>query len=332
MPASTERPTAILRSPLSLAGRQARAARVRAASRQAPIVGRLADLFGGDVRASLPILRPVAEALECGLLLVVGGQTLVANQALATMVGLTPRGLLQMGPTGFARHLATLVDDPPALLRDLCLLPLDGDVLCEEFEISRPSRSVVRWVARRLSLPGADGFLATCTDITTEVDLSAAQERLALTDSLSGMVNRRGMQDALTREIARARRSGSTTSVILIDIDHFKAINDQHGHGIGDDVLRNVARRIAGAVRASDTIARWGGEEFLVLLPDTPLHGARVCAEHIRRAVEASEGPLKVTVSLGAAELSAGESPHLAIGRADLRLYEAKAAGRNRVA
>jgi diguanylate cyclase (GGDEF)-like protein len=290
------------------------------------------EMFGGDIGSALPVLRPIAEALECGFVLVIGGRILVANQALATMVGLSSRGLIEMGPTAFARHLTTLVDEPPALLRDLCMFPLADDVLCEEFEITRPTRSVVRWVARRLTLPGGDGFIATCTDITTEVDLAAVQERLALTDELSGLVNRRGMQDALAREVARARRGRTPTSVVLIDIDRFKAINDAHGHATGDAVLKIVAHEIAGAVRASDTIARWGGEEFLVLLPDTPLHGARICAEHIRAAVERISAPLAVTVSLGTAELGDGEPAHLAIGRADQRLYEAKSSGRNRVA
>jgi diguanylate cyclase (GGDEF)-like protein len=294
-------------------------------------VTQLTALLSADVAGALPYLAPIADSLECGFVLVINGRIVVANQVMGELVGLRPSELVQLGPTPMARFIAGLVDDPPALLRDGCMFPIDGGVVCEEFEIVRPVRSVVRWVARSLALPDGGGFLATCTDITTEVDLAAAQERLALTDPLSGLVNRRGMQDALARELARAKRIGAPTSVLLIDIDRFKQINDAHGHAAGDDILRLVSKRIVSATRSSDTIARWGGEEFLVLLPDTPLHGAHVCAEHIRAAVEAMEGPVPVTVSLGTAQFEAGETAHLAISRADAGLYQAKMGGRNRV-
>lgn len=164
--------------------------------------------------------------------------------------------------------------------------------------------------------------------------LAGEQEHLALTDGLTGLVNRRGGELALVREVARATRGSSSLSVIMIDIDHFKRVNDQHGHQVGDDVLRLVAGAIARTARASDVAIRWGGEEFVVVLPDTALVGARECAERVRVAVGAL--PLggarpAVTVSVGAAEWSRGEDSLEVIGRADGRLYSAKAAGRDRV-
>jgi diguanylate cyclase (GGDEF)-like protein len=284
--------------------------------------------------ASLPVLAAISEVLESGVLLVVDDQIVLANQALSTMVGLTAPALHRMGPAAFARHLAALVDDAPELVRDGELFPAGDAVLCEEFEIARPVRSVVRWVARRLLLPeGKTVLFATSTDITTEVDLIAAQERMALTDQLTGLMNRRGMESALGREAARARRAGSPMSVLLCDIDHFKRINDTHGHAAGDSVLRQVGRCLAGAVRASDVVARWGGEEFLILLPDTALEGARTCAEHVRQMVELTIAvPTAATISIGSAEIERGELAHAAVGRADARLYDAKASGRNRVA
>jgi diguanylate cyclase (GGDEF)-like protein len=121
--------------------------------------------------------------------------------------------------------------------------------------------------------------------------------------------------------------------VVVFDIDHFKAINDKHGHAMGDVVLREVAATISRQLRAADAVARWGGEEFLVVLPSSPVDAARACAERIRRAVSSLEVGMgvEITVSGGVAELEPGEQVAEAIRRADTRLYEAKAAGRNRI-
>jgi diguanylate cyclase (GGDEF)-like protein len=282
--------------------------------------------------ASLPVLAAISEALESGVMLIVGEKVVLANQALSSMIGVSVPAIHGMAPRAFARHLSSLVDNAPAMIERGILFPADDRVLCEEFEISRPVRSVVRWVARRLLLPEGPAKFVTVTDITTEVDLVAAQERMALSDQLTGLVNRRGMEAALAREVARAKRAGSRMSVLVCDIDYFKKINDTLGHAAGDSVLRQVGRCLAGAVRASDVIARWGGEEFLILLPDTPLEGARICAEHVRQKVaETISVPSRVTISIGCAQLEPGELAHLAVGRADERLYQAKASGRNRV-
>jgi diguanylate cyclase (GGDEF)-like protein len=331
---SSDRSTALLRRPIVLRPEGSLDVERRATGSKPPIPqldGGLAALVSHDVTTALPFLGPIAEQLECGFLLVVGGRIVLTNEAFATMVGLSVSEIVRMGPTPLARHIAGLVDQPPEVLLDGCLFSLDRSVLCEEFELARPMRSVVRWVARPVMLPGATGFVATCTDITTEVDLAAAQERLARTDTLTGLVNRRGMHDALERERARGRRAVSPTSVLIIDVDHFKKINDVHGHAAGDLVLRQVAKCVTGAVRASDAVARWGGEEFLVLLPDTPIEGAKACAENIRAKIEAMRGDQPVTVSIGCAQFGSRESTHAAIARADERLYQAKATGRNRV-
>ena len=282
--------------------------------------------------ASLPMLAAISEALESGVLLMLDDQVVLANQALSAMVGLSVPAMHRMSPSSFARHLASVVDDAPELVEAGEIFPTDDRILCEEFEIARPVRSVVRWVARRLVLKEGIATFATATDITTEVDLVAAQERMALTDQLTGLVNRRGMEAAIAREVARARRAQSTVSVLIADIDHFKRINDTLGHAAGDSVLRRTARCMAGAVRSSDVVARWGGEEFLVLLPDTPLAGARVCAENVRAKIaESISVPCAVTISIGAAEIALDEPPDAALARADACLSEAKAGGRNRV-
>ncbi len=160
--------------------------------------------------------------------------------------------------------------------------------------------------------------------------------RLARRDSLTGIANRRALEEELAREVARAARSGAPLSVVALDVDRFKAINDEVGHAAGDAVLAAVAEAAAGALRAGDLLARTGGEEFAALLPGATLDEAAEAAERIRARVEgaripAAGRPLAVTVSLGCAALRAGEGGVSLLARADEKLYEAKRAGRNRV-
>jgi diguanylate cyclase (GGDEF)-like protein len=161
----------------------------------------------------------------------------------------------------------------------------------------------------------------------------SALSRLALTDPLTGLANRRGGEEALAREVARARRSGAPLSLALFDIDRFKAVNDQAGHAVGDRVLRGISDILARSQRGSDLATRWGGEEFLVVLPDVGLSGARTFAErvreHVQRLAVPEAGP--VTVSAGVSEVHAGEDAAAAVARADANLYAAKTGGRNRV-
>lgn len=155
---------------------------------------------------------------------------------------------------------------------------------------------------------------------------------LALSDSLTGLANRRGGELAIQREIARAWREGTPLSFVLIDVDDFKRWNDEYGHEAGDDVLCRVARIVGNAVRGSDLAVRWGGEEFLLVLPNVTVKGATVVAERIRVEAESSafdQRPL--TISAGVAELEPGENVGSVLARADARLSQAKRAGRNRV-
>jgi diguanylate cyclase (GGDEF)-like protein len=161
-------------------------------------------------------------------------------------------------------------------------------------------------------------------------------QKLAERDPLTGLANRRRLIAAGQEEHRRARRLDHPLAALMLDLDRFKRVNDRYGHGAGDDVLREVARRIQDAVREIDLPARYGGEEFAVLLPDTRLEKAQEVAERIRQAVgdapiDTRRGALAVTVSAGVAVL--GEQGDLAalIEAADGALYAAKAAGRNRV-
>jgi diguanylate cyclase (GGDEF)-like protein len=156
--------------------------------------------------------------------------------------------------------------------------------------------------------------------------------RLALTDRLTGLSNRHAGERALERDAARARRAGSPFSLALLDLDNFKQVNDRYGHAVGDEILRQVSQVLASTFRASDLAIRWGGDEFLVLLPDVAAKGASIFAERARMQIETLTFPGgRVTISGGVVEMGKDESPRDALGRADAQLYEAKRAGRNRV-
>ena len=172
-------------------------------------------------------------------------------------------------------------------------------------------------------------------------DEEAALRRVydaAIKDGLTGVYNRKYLEERMLSELAFAARHQTLLSVIIIDVDHFKKVNDTFGHLAGDAVLRNVARVFGGGMRPEDVVARYGGEEFVVVLRGIPLQEAAVVAERLRREVEASvvdfEGqPIRVTSSAGVAcsnEFQSADKTAL-LGAADGRLYKAKSSGRNRV-
>jgi diguanylate cyclase (GGDEF)-like protein len=171
-------------------------------------------------------------------------------------------------------------------------------------------------------------------------ELREANERLsqlAVTDELTGLANRRALFEAMSREIERSRRHGHPFTIIMFDIDRFKAINDLHGHAAGDRVLQRVAQLALSLVRSGDLLARYGGEEFLLLAPETDRSQAMQLAERIRAAIEAAELPvdhtkIRFTASFGIAALIGEDADASAlIARADQALYAAKDGGRNRV-
>ncbi len=161
-------------------------------------------------------------------------------------------------------------------------------------------------------------------------------EQTARTDFLTQLINRRAMAQRMQNEVARIERAGGTCSLVLVDIDHFKNINDQFGHDIGDEVLKALARAFQAAVREQDVVARWGGEEFLLLLPNTNEAEAVEQAERLRQLLDSdllqiNRYPHRVTASFGVSEYSGGLSVESLLKQADVALYQAKAQGRNRV-
>ena len=168
---------------------------------------------------------------------------------------------------------------------------------------------------------------------TQLVEKNLQLEALSKTDQLTGVFNRRHLDAVLISELDRHRREGSVFSIILFDVDRFKAINDNHGHQIGDQVLVELGRRILEVTRDADTVGRWGGEEFLIICPDTGPDAAIQAAERLRRTV--SETPFTVTgamtASLGVTCVQRGDTIHGMISRADQALYRGKNSGRDRV-
>lgn len=167
--------------------------------------------------------------------------------------------------------------------------------------------------------------------------LQSALQELAVRDSLTGLYNRRYLDETLEREVSRARREGVALSLVMLDIDHFKRINDTYGHQVGDEALRLLAKSLLADVRAEDMVCRYGGEEFLILLPSMPLEAALVRAEVWREGVASLSlalGTLQIgiTISLGvSAYPEHGKSPDDLTRCADQALYQAKREGRNRV-
>jgi diguanylate cyclase (GGDEF)-like protein len=254
--------------------------------------------------------------------------------------------------------------DPPRLaILDWVMPGLDGPALCRRLRqgAAAPYTYLLLLTARADKEDlldgleaGADDYLVKPVDphelkarlrtgrriLDLQAQLLAAQEALrhqATHDPLTGLWNRAAVLEALGRELARGRREGQAVGLLLADVDHFKAINDAHGHPAGDAVLRAVARRLAAALRPYDALGRYGGEEFLVVLPDCDTDRTLHLAERLRQAVkEAPVGAdgvrVGVTVSVGGAASDAvcpAEAEAL-LRAADAALYRAKRAGRDR--
>jgi diguanylate cyclase (GGDEF)-like protein len=174
----------------------------------------------------------------------------------------------------------------------------------------------------------SDHYQQMLRDVNLTLKLASTQ------DPLTNLSNRRLMMDRMTAELASAERLNRPLSLFLVDIDHFKKINDTLGHDAGDRVLIEIARTLAKELRAYDVCARWGGEEFMVLLPETPGNGALRVAERLCRNVQHIEfmglpPDIRISVSVGVAEYERGSSVAALIKRADIALYGAKRAGRN---
>lgn len=220
---------------------------------------------------------------------------------------------------------------------------LSGEETSQVYEgdVEVPGRGRRRFVVHRaLMRDPADrpiGIAGAMLDLTDEYALRMELERLASTDPLTGLYNRRVIMERLEEQTARFRRYGNPASAVLLDVDHFKAVNDNFGHDFGDQVLIGLARLLGDGVRDGvDLVARFGGEEFVILLPDTGGDAAVQLAERLRAAFashdfESPDGTHRFTASFGVATLTRDDDKTSLLRRADAALYRSKEAGRNRV-
>jgi diguanylate cyclase (GGDEF)-like protein len=248
---------------------------------------------------------------------------------------------------------------PDLVLLDVLMPKIDGYKLARIFKSDGKYVPIILLTAledldskRRGLAAGGDEFLTKPVNVlelqirvssmlrirrlTTELeDVNRQLQAFASIDPLTQLMNRRVLDERLDQEFARATRYGHKLACMMLDVDHFKKVNDTYGHQVGDEVLVQVAAAIRATIRKTDVAARYGGEEFVVLVPETPWTGAQVLAERLRHAVASSRSETaqpSVTVSIGiaATELGLGSAREL-LKRADEALYEAKRAGRDRV-
>lgn len=247
--------------------------------------------------------------------------------------------LLDVEMPGFGGHqvLAKMQADPE--LRDIPVVFLTGHSSTEDL-VKAIEGGAHDYLRKPFEAPELLARVRAAVRVKTLQDelkrRNAELDLISRTDVLTGLYNRRHLEEYLAQLVSAARRHGHGMAVLLVDIDHFKAVNDTAGHAVGDVVLREVAARLRQTVRREDIPGRWGGEEFLLLLPYLGVDGVRALGERLRCSV--ADEPiaagdthlLAVTVSLGGA-VGAGDGPEALVRRADAALYAAKRAGRNRV-
>ncbi|MBK9000574.1 MAG: diguanylate cyclase [Myxococcales bacterium] len=289
---------------------------------------------------SYSLLQAAFDATGEGILAVdTSGSVIAHNQRFVEIWGV-PKELL--GPAGDGgprlRYLAEQTVDPEGFVARARQLSAEPSSERTDLIELRDGRSIER--SSRPQWLGGDviGRVWSYRDVSharrVEAALRASEEQLrelASRDALTGLFNRRHVQARLTEEIARSRRTGRSFSLAMLDLDHFKRINDEHGHQTGDDVLKAFADDLTSRVRKTDCVGRWGGEEFLLILPETSKSAALALLEALREHVARERGGLpRFTVSVGVAELPPDASDATAlVALADARLYEAKHAGRN---
>ncbi len=288
------------------------------------MIGELRRIYSG-LQYEKNKLNTIIRGAREGIVVTDGGQRVVlVNPAAEALLGKTAEDIVAQG-------FDHLFDDPKAMRRRLARR--DADTPPEL--ISYNDRILSVHVARiRAEGKEVIGSAALMRDFTEEWRLQKELERDAITDGLTGLNNRRYFDARLVEELAIARRHNRPMSLFLFDVDHFKSFNDTFGHDTGDRVLRGLAEVTRAQCRAADVTCRYGGEEFVVILPSTPLENARAVAERLRMAVaETDIAGHRVTISVGLATYPDHGTANAdgLLKAADDALYEAKRGGRNRV-
>ena len=281
-------------------------------------------------------------------------KVMIWNRACERLTGVAGSEVL-----GTSDHWRSFYDEPQPILADLVIQNRTDEIhqlYPRQVKPGRPANHLTAesWcdmprIGRRYLAVDAspilddDGTLVavvqTLRDLTDEKMAQIKLEQLATRDGLTGLANRRCFDDTLLAEWARAMRQAQPLSLLMVDVDNFKAYNDANGHLGGDECLKRIASAVSSEMRANDLVARYGGEEFAVILPNQSLKGAAIVAERIRSRVERLQVPNRnaaashVTVSIGAATALAAQdsNPSQLVAIADAALYRAKHMGRNRI-
>ena len=330
-------PTAISPAALSPSAASPSEARARtqklAWAKTGPQAVHSADELAAMPTASthLAALEAITESAPIGVAVVSPqGTVLNCNRRLAAVLGTSGAGL---HAGGMHQHF-----EQPAQLSQLLARVAGGESVVREDMLLRTSSEKAVWGAVSMSpirFENAPAALLWLFDITRLKRVESELSDLANYDALTGLYNRRALLERGVRALNKAREAAKHVCVLMIDIDHFKSVNDDFGHGVGDEALRHIAHMMGDELRGADVMGRMGGEEFAVVLPATRLSAALDVAERLRmqvasRPVSTDTGPLPLTVSVGVASVLGREADlTAALNRADQALYQAKADGRN---
>ncbi|MBF0139707.1 MAG: diguanylate cyclase [Magnetococcales bacterium] len=268
------------------------------------------------------------------LMVVTGGEVEYVNQAFLNFLGISSlddfkKMVVDNEDLVFSTH-GSIINEGGHWLEALLAAPEKYSVV---YLKTNKSVKLVPFALKTNSLPEQNRHLFSFIDITNIENEKRQLETQAYTDGLTGMCNRARLQGVLEAELHRARRHNLPVSIILCDIDHFKLVNDTHGHQIGDDVLKKFAKLLRENVRIEDVVARWGGEEFMIVSPLNDACATGLLAEKLRRLI-ADESFAKVghvTCSFGVTQARREDTIRTLTERADKALYQAKTGGRNRV-
>ena len=287
-----------------------------------------------------PYLAAVLAAIDAGVVLSdAGGRVIHVGTLLGDLLGPVPQAAAGLHRGEVLRVCADHLEEPSVFLQaaGVDVLRPDGPssatgYLTADLEVRRPAMRTVRWTSSRIALPDGDGRIDLFRDVTLEIERVRLQAQIGRIDPLTGLLGRRGADEALVREQKRAHRNESPLAVVLVDLDRLEHVNQLRGHAGGDRAIQEVARAVVSVGRSTDVVARWGGATMLALLPGCDLEGAAAWADRARRLVsDLHVGGHGLTISAGVAELRASDGALAAVERAAHALRAAKAAGRNTV-
>ncbi|HCX63492.1 diguanylate cyclase [Sedimentibacter sp.] len=282
-----------------------------------------------EIKQKESILNAVINSVQDGMIMTDDkGYVSLWNPAAVRLFGYTKDEML-----GKELHELTVTDDFESMNKNGIIDDLFADKKVKELKIKHKNGQVfdAEVSASTLKINDKDYFVGIFRDISDRIKAREELEKLSVTDYLTNTYNRRFFVTRLEEEIERSKRTGRVFSIAMLDIDRFKTINDKYGHSIGDLVLQSITDYIKKRIRKADCLARWGGEEFMILLADTPIVNSGVLLEDLRLGISKIEIPNvdRFTGSFGVVEYAPGDTADMMIQKADSMMYEAKKCGRN---